>query len=44
MAILDRIEAAGYDVFRSRPSLGWAAKARLLARAAWPGSVRSTGR
>jgi len=44
MAILDRIEAGGYDVFRSRPSLGWAAKTRLLVRAAWPGSVRSAGR
>jgi hypothetical protein len=39
-AILDRLEAVGYDVFRARPRLGWAAKAGLLAKAAWPGSVR----
>ncbi len=38
-AILDRLEAVGYDVFRARPRLGWAAKAGLLARAAWPGST-----
>jgi phytoene/squalene synthetase len=33
-AILDRIEAARYDVFRSRPTLGLGSKAALLARAA----------
>jgi len=38
-AILDRLEAVGYDVFRARPRLGWAAKAGLLAKAAWPGSA-----
>jgi squalene synthase HpnC len=32
-AILDKIEACGYDVLTARPSLGKAAKARLLARA-----------
>lgn len=33
LAILDRIEARGYDVLTARPSLGKAAKARLLGRA-----------
>lgn len=33
-AILKRIEAVQYDVFRSRPTLGLGAKAALLARAA----------
>lgn len=33
-SILKRIEAAKYDVFRSRPTLGVGAKAALLARAA----------
>ncbi len=33
LAILDLIEARGYDVLTARPSLGKAAKARLLARA-----------
>lgn len=39
-SILRRIETAGYDVFRSRPTLGLASKAALLARAALfaPGS------
>lgn len=31
-AILDRIEAQGYDVFRTRPTVGKAAKLGLLAR------------
>lgn len=43
MAILDRIEASGYDVLRARPRLGWAAKARLLAKAALPFSVPGGG-
>jgi len=34
MAILDRIEACGYDVLSARPKLGKAAKLGLLARAA----------
>lgn len=33
LAILDKIEARGYDVLTARPSLGKATKARLLARA-----------
>jgi squalene synthase HpnC len=33
-AILKRIEAVNYDVFRARPTLGMGAKAALLARAA----------
>jgi hypothetical protein len=33
-AILKRIEAVHYDVFRARPTLGLGAKAALLARAA----------
>ncbi len=33
-AILKRIEAVNYDVFRARPTLGLGAKAALLARAA----------
>jgi squalene synthase HpnC len=39
MTILDKIEAVGYDVFRRRPTLGAADKARMVARAAtqrWP--------
>jgi squalene synthase HpnC len=39
MAVLDRIEAVGYDVFRRRPQLNAADKARTVARAAtlrWP--------
>ena len=43
LAILDRIEAQGYDVWRSRPEVGKAAKLGLLVRAlvgrAWPGSA-----
>jgi squalene synthase HpnC len=35
LAILDRIEAQGYDVWRSRPTVGKRAKLGLLARAAW---------
>jgi squalene synthase HpnC len=38
-AVLAKIEAAGYDVFRRRPVLGKADRARLIARAAarrWP--------
>jgi hydroxysqualene synthase len=37
--ILDKIEAVGYDVFRRRPTLGAADKAKMVARAAtmrWP--------
>lgn len=37
--ILDKIEAVGYDVFRRRPTLNAADKARMVARAAtqrWP--------
>ena len=41
LAILDRIEAQGYDVWRRRPEVGKVAKLGLLARAlwgrAWPG-------
>ena len=33
MAVLDAIEASGYDTLHSRPSIGRAAKLRLLARA-----------
>jgi phytoene synthase len=39
MTILDKIEAVGYDVFRRRPTLSAADKARLVALAAtqrWP--------
>jgi len=39
MTILDKIEAVGYDVFRRRPTLNAADKARMVARAAtqrWP--------
>ena len=39
MTILDKIEAVGYDVFRRRPMLNAADKARMVARAAtqrWP--------
>lgn len=39
MTILDKIEAVGYDVFRRRPVLNAADKARMVARAAtqrWP--------
>ncbi len=35
LAILDRIEAQGYDVWRKRPEVGKAAKLGLLARALW---------
>ena len=35
LAILDRIEAQGYDVWRTRPEVGKAAKFGLLARALW---------
>ena len=35
MAILDRIEAQGFDVWRSRPEVSKAAKFGLLARALW---------
>jgi len=41
VTILQRIEAARYDVFHARPALGLAAKASLLARAAWPGAMPS---
>jgi phytoene/squalene synthetase len=34
MTILDKIEAVGYDVFRRRPTLNAADKARMLTRAA----------
>jgi squalene synthase HpnC len=39
MTILDKLEAVGYDVFRRRPTLNAADKARMVARAAtqrWP--------
>jgi squalene synthase HpnC len=39
MTILDKIEGVGYDVFRRRPTLNGADKARMIARAAtmrWP--------
>ena len=39
MMVLDKIEAADYDVFRRRPTLNAADKARMVARAAtqrWP--------
>ena len=39
MTILDKIEAVGYDVWRRRPTLNAADKARMVARAAtqrWP--------
>jgi phytoene/squalene synthetase len=39
MTILDKIEAVNYDVFRRRPTLNAADKARMVARAAtqrWP--------
>jgi squalene synthase HpnC len=39
MSVLDKIEAVGYDVFRRRPILNAADKARMAARAAkarWP--------
>lgn len=39
LTILDKIEAVGYDVFRRRPELNAADKARMVARAAtlrWP--------
>jgi len=39
MTILDKIEAVGYDVFKRRPTLNGADKARMVARAAtqrWP--------
>ncbi len=35
MAILDRIEAQEFDVWRSRPEVGKVAKLALLARAVW---------
>ncbi len=45
LAILDRIEAQGFDVWRSRPEVGKFAKLGLLARAlashAWPGRSAS---
>src|SRR6185312_14197074 len=37
LAILDRIEAQGYDVWRARPRLSKAAKLGLLARALFVG-------
>jgi phytoene/squalene synthetase len=39
MTILDKIESVGYDVFKRRPTLNAADKARMVARAAtqrWP--------
>ena len=33
MAVLDAIESSGYDTLNSRPSIGRAAKFKLLARA-----------
>jgi squalene synthase HpnC len=43
--ILDRIEAAGYDVFNRRPSYGLLGKVGLAWRAwRWPGSAREASR
>ena len=48
LAILDRIEAQGFDVWRSRPEVGKAAKLGLLARAllakAWPSGAGRAAR
>jgi squalene synthase HpnC len=41
LAILDRIEAQGFDVWRARPRLGKAAKVGLLARALLAGAGRN---
>lgn len=40
LAILDRVEAQGYDVFRRRPTVGKAAKLGLLLRAILARSLR----
>lgn len=40
-AILKKIEAAGYDVFRKRPTLGWRDWPVLLVRALFPRAIRS---
>ncbi|MEX2270793.1 MAG: squalene synthase HpnC [Vicinamibacterales bacterium] len=41
--VLDRLEHAGFDVFRARPSLGWRDMPPLAARLAW-WSARATSR
>ncbi|WZO99904.1 squalene synthase HpnC [Isosphaeraceae bacterium EP7] len=44
LAILDRIEAQGYDVLTSRPSLGKGAKVALVLKALVAGRLRKPGR